>query len=348
MSNARDLADFATVAPQITGKNLVINGGYDLWQRGTSQTSSGYGSADRWANSQLGASTKTASRQTFALGQTDVPGNPKYYMRTVATTGSTAASGVYTIQKLEGVARTAGREITLSFYAKADASKNIATEFAQAFGSGGSPSAAVFGTSVTTHALTTSWQRFTVTATIPSVSGKTLGTNNDDHFQLYFWFEAGSNFNSRTNSLGNQSGTFDIANVQLEFGDTATDFEQLPMSTIIEQCQRYYYKSYGLTTNPGTITSNGALECIIATPNTFLVDLCESFPTRMRATPSMTWYSTSTGTINRVRNGTTSADLTVSTSNNGQGETNTGFPIVTTTVADANYVLAQITADAEL
>ena len=88
--------------------------------------------------------------------------------------------------------------------------------------------------------LTTSWQKFTVTVNIPSISGKTLGSNNDDFLGLYFWLDAGSDYNSRTNSLGQQSGTFDIAQVQLEAGSVATPFEMRPIGTELALCQRYY------------------------------------------------------------------------------------------------------------
>jgi hypothetical protein len=110
----------------------------------------------------------------------------------------------------------------------------------QQFGDGGSPSSSVTAIGVTTCALTTDWQKFTVTATIPSISGKTLGTNNNDYLSLLFWFDAGSNINSRTNSLGQQSGTFDIAQVQLEAGSVATPFEVRPLGVELALCQRYY------------------------------------------------------------------------------------------------------------
>lgn len=223
-------------------RNKLINGGFDIWQRGTSQTSNGFGSDDRWNNGQNG-STKTASRQTFSLGQTDVPGNPKYWSRTVVTSVAGSTFFVYKSQPIESVNTFQGQTATLSFWAKADASKNIAVEFIQNFGSGGSPSSAVLGIGVTTFSLTTSWKYFTTTVSIPSITGKTLGTNNDDSFNIQFWFDAGSNFNARTNSLGQQSGTFDIANVQLEAGPVATPFEQRPIGTELALCQRYYYRA---------------------------------------------------------------------------------------------------------
>jgi len=220
-------------------RNKLINGGFDIWQRGTSQTSNGYGSDDRWSNENLG-STKTASRQTFTLGQTDVPNNPKYWARTVVASVAGAGNYCSKIQRIESVYTLAGQTATLSFWAKADASKNMAVELVQWFGTGGSPSSAVTGLGVTTCALTTSWQRFTVTVTLPSISGKVLGSGNDDHLALIFWMDAGSSFNARTNSLGQQSGTFDIANVQLEAGSAPTPFESRPIGTELALCQRYY------------------------------------------------------------------------------------------------------------
>ena len=220
-------------------RNKVINGNFDIWQRDTNQTSSGYGSVDRWRPIHVGSS-KTVSQQAFTNGQTDVPGNPRYYFRHVVTSSAGAANFVLVYQPIESVRTLAGKVSTLSFYAKADSSKNIATEITQWFGTGGSPSSWNTGNEVTTHNLTNAWQKFTVTVTIPSISGKTIGTNNDDYLGLYFHFDAGSDYDSRTNSLGQQSGTFDIAQVQIEEGTSATPFEQRPIGTELSLCQRYY------------------------------------------------------------------------------------------------------------
>ena len=239
-------------------RNKLINGGFDIWQRGTSQTSSGYGSDDRWLNAHAG-STKTASRQTFTLGQTDVPANPTYFARTVVTLAGSPATSDFVLkrQNIEYVKTLAGQTATLSFWAKADASKNMAVEFAQSFGTGGSPSAQVSAISVTTFALTSSWKYFTATVNLPSISGKTIGSNSDDYVQMNLWLSAGSDFNARTNSLGQQSGTFDIANVQLEAGPVATPFEQRPIGMEQGLCERYYQKidiikwwSYSSAGNP--------------------------------------------------------------------------------------------------
>lgn len=254
-------------------RNKIINGNFDIWQRGTSQTSSGYGSADRWQCFNNG-STKTASQQAFDLGQTDVPNNPNYFMRHVVTSVAGAGNQVCMEQRIEGVETLSGQTITVSFWAKADANKNIAVNMRQYFGFGGSPSASVFDAAVSTVSLTTTWVKYTITLSIPSVSGKTLGTDNGDFLGLRFWFDAGSDFNSFTNSLGQQSGTFDIAQVQLEEGTAATPFEMRPRGTELNLCQRY---CIGYVANPLGITQSATTLRQEATP----------LPTSMRAAPTL-------------------------------------------------------------
>ena len=238
-SATRETADIASVVGR---KNAIINGNFDIWQRATSQTASNYGSADRWRHN-ISGSTQAVSRQAFTLGQTDVPNNPKYYSRTVVSSVAGAGSLVIMNQRIEGVGTFAGTTATLSFWAKADASKNIAIEFYQNFGTGGSPSTAVDEIGVTTVALTTSWAKHTVSAAIPSINGKTLGTNGNDNLQVSIWLDAGSTYNARTNSLGQQSGTFEFSQVQMEAGSVATTFEPRSVGEELALCQRYYQDS---------------------------------------------------------------------------------------------------------
>jgi hypothetical protein len=306
-------------------KNMIINGNFDIWQRATSQTNSGYGSVDRWINDNLG-STKTTSQQPFTIGQTDVPNNPSYYIRTVTTSVTGVNNRTLILQNIENVATLAGKSITISFWAKADATKTLATEFSQNFGTGGSPSTSV-STGITQHTLTTTWQKFTVTATLPSVSGKTIGTNNNSKLQVAFWFDAGTTFNSRTDSLGHQSGTFDIAQVQIEENNTATEFENRSIGTEFTLCVRYYYKNTIPTQYATVLSSN--------TGSTFRRLVCP-FPEIMRAAPSVTVTSPtiSTGAF---------------TSQFPSSITETGFLwIGDAAVSSANTHIKGYTADAEL
>jgi hypothetical protein len=254
-------------------RNAIINGNFDFWQRGITGSAAGY-VADRFAIISNGTTT-VQTRQAFTIGQTDVPNEPTYFHRTAVTSVTGAGNFALLSQRIEDVRTFATQLVTLTFWAKAEASKNIAVEFQQVFGTGGSPSSSVtFG--VTTCALTTSWQRFTVTTTGPSISGKTLGSAGNNNLQIAFWFDADSNFNSRTNSLGQQSGTFDIAQVQLEPGPVATPFERRPIGTELALCQRYYWTGAARAGGTSQVASAALAENWIA------------FPSQMRIIPTLT------------------------------------------------------------
>lgn len=207
-------------------KNHIVDGRFDFWYEGTSQTSGGYGSDTMWNNMNSG-STKVHARQSLVLG-VDIPEVPtaKFYSRTIVTSVVGDGNYVRKYQRTELVGTLAGKTVTVSFYARADATKNIAVELVQGFGTGGSPSAAVTGIGSQEVTLTTSFKRYTLQINVPSIQGKSIGTNGNDYFNLAFWFDAGSNYAGRLNSLGHQSGTFDIACVQVEEGSVATAFDE--------------------------------------------------------------------------------------------------------------------------
>jgi hypothetical protein len=242
LDSSGNLGSIASIngGPLAGFRNRIINGDFDIWQRGTSFTANDYG-ADRWIHNQVGT-THTATREPFTLGQTDVPGEPTYFCRTVVITSSGAANYSALVQFIEDVRTFAGQQVTVSFWAKVDSTKNIAIELQQNFGTGGSPSTTVEAIGTTKVSIGTSWQKVTVTATLPSISGKTLGTDVNNSLVLAIFFDAGSDFNARTDNLGHQSGTFDIAQVQIEPGPVATPFEQRPIGTELGLCQRYYLR----------------------------------------------------------------------------------------------------------
>ena len=227
-------------------KNYIINGNFDIWQYGTSQTSNEFGSDDRWRNINVN-STKTHS-QVACTDTERALFNASYFSRTVV---SSIASGLMCkAQKIEDVTRLAGKVVTISFWAKADSNKNIAIEFTQGFGTGGSPSSAGLEIGSQLIALTTVWQKKTITVTIPSIVGKTLGTDgvHTSSTQIVIYYEDGVT-PSRSANLGQQSGTFDIAQVQLEEGSVATPFEQRPIGLELSLCWRYYEVSGQIATN---------------------------------------------------------------------------------------------------
>lgn len=241
-------------------KNLLINGGFPIWQRATTQTLNGYGSDDRWINN-INGSTIIHSRQTATDTERAVF-NSNFFSRTVVTSVTGVANYSKKAQKIEDVTKLAGKTVTISFWAKADTAKNIALSLYQDFGTGGTPSPAVLGIGSQLIALTTTWAKYSVTVTIPSIVGKTLGANGEHTTStvLNLWFDAGSNYDARTASLGQQSGTFDIAEVQLEEGSVATPFEQRHIGLELSLCQRYYEKGTEYTQTYATTSQWASLQ----------------------------------------------------------------------------------------
>lgn len=231
-------------------KNYIINGNFDIWQYKYAgltypQTSSGFGSDDRWSNNNVG-STKTHS-QVACTDTERALFNASFFSRTVVASVAGASNYVVKAHTIENITKFAGKIVTLSFWARADSVKNIAIEFGQNFGTGGTPSSGITGISSQLIALTNTWQKKTITVTIPSIVGKTLGTEgvHTTANWITFWFDAGSSFNIRSANLGQQSGTFDIAQVQLEEGSVATPFENRPIGLELSLCQRYFEVARG-------------------------------------------------------------------------------------------------------
>ena len=293
--------DFAT-AINYNFKNKIINGNFDIWQRGITSSASTGGRylADRWYSESNGT-TMATYRQQFALGQTFVTGEPIYYHTFIVN--STVGINNYAIlrQNIESVRTLAGRNAVLSFYAKADTNRFLSIELSQVFGTGGTPSAVLNNIGTQKINLTTSWQKISIPIIVPSITGKNLGTNMDDYLRLQFWFDAGTSFNLRTNSLGQQGGTFDISQVQLEEGNLATPFEKANYDFELFRCMRFFQKSYNPEVLPGVSTNEGYFISFAHNTNT-LQQTNIRFPVPMRANPTCTLYSPATGLSGKIYN----------------------------------------------
>jgi hypothetical protein len=237
--------------------NAVINGGFDFWQRGTSFTNPAnfVYTADRWRSftGSTGA-TRVISRQAFSPNEINAQGfgDSQFYLRVNQSVAGTGDTFNQVQTPIEDVRTFAGQTVTLSFWAKANATLNLITSFEQNFGSGGSSTVA---TSQGTTALTTSWQRYTKTSTLPSISGKTIGSNS--LLAVVFGLPNNATF------------TIDIWGVQLEPGTVANDFRRNANSIQGElaACQRYYQRvtaggAYGSVTWQGVATSTTAARIV--------------------------------------------------------------------------------------
>ena len=261
MSLARDLADGVIngLTPQASNMqpyNILINGSLDVWQRGTSSTATGWGyyTADRWkTNLRDGAGTAS---QYVLNGEL----NPFVYAHKLAITSAATTSPVMQ-QITEDSRRYKGQTVTLSFYAKASKSITLTTVYDLVWANSSNASAS------TGHSLTTSWQRFTVTTTLPDPSG----TYNSTYDHLYTKFSYPT------------SDTYDvyITGVQLEAGSTASPFAHENYGDTLQKCQRYYWKS--IPANSG----NTRISMGLAYSTTNTSQHSVMYPVQMRATPTI-------------------------------------------------------------
>jgi len=207
------------------GKNKIINGDFGVWQRGTSFTATNIYCADRFRNDYDGSGTRTTTQQSFTPGSAPVSGyEAQYYLQVVqaATSGQTYSSNSY---RGEDVRTYAGQTVTVSFWAKADAARQIGVDTIQFFGSGGS---ATVSTTIQYVTLSTSWTRYALTFSIPSITGKTIGSGN--FWQVDFLYTL------------NTAQTISLWGLQVEAGSVATAF-QTATGTLqgeLQACQRYY------------------------------------------------------------------------------------------------------------
>lgn len=260
-------------------RNRLINGSFDIWQRLTSDTPSVSDTyfADRWiAAGKVGTNAYSISRQAFAIGQTDVPGEPQYYARFDVTNNADAAS-VNFGQKIEDVRSFAGQQAVLSCWAKADqAISGIDVLAFQNFGSGGS---ATVSSSAADIALTTSWQKFERVFTLASISGKTIGANNALYIQPI-------------RLAAGQTGIIDLARCQIEIGAVATQFEDRPVAVELPLAMRYYQKTFPLDVAPAqNAGETGAYGYRVFNAGANFGGLWVPFNPPMRTSPTAIFYN---------------------------------------------------------
>jgi hypothetical protein len=250
------------------GKNKVINGAFQVWQRGAGPyTTLNTYNADRMSFN-ADAGTYTLSRATFTPGTAPVAGYEGSFYAELTTTVS-GSNALYYLTKIEDVRTFANQTVTLSYWAKCNSGTVTNSPlYGQDFGSGGSSLvAAGVGSSAT---ITTSWQRFTHTFTLPSISGKTIGTSSNLFIQ-FLRFAA--------------SATIQVWGLQLEAGSVATAF-QTATGTIqgeLAACQRYYWRFTG----PNPYSSYGQGGFGSSTTGRISMD----YPVTLRSTPTAIDFS---------------------------------------------------------
>lgn len=282
-------------------RNVLINPWFRFWQRNTTFTTAAStftNTADGWACAPgTGGGIVTFGRVAHTLGQTSIPYEPPYYATWDQTTGGTTP-GLH--QRVEDVRSFAGQIVTLWFMMNVSSGTlSVTPRIIQYFGTGGSPSANVTtdGTAVT---VTTTPKIFTCQLVVPSITGKTVGTDlNTSCVRFGLVFPSATTFTAGIFCVGVTRGPFAVIE------PPRPDGEELAF------CQRRVYKTFHPDTVPAQNSAIrvGALAytCVQAGVNSYLHQHPLPVPLRTReasaatvttysvAAASSAWYNASDG-----------------------------------------------------
>jgi hypothetical protein len=232
------------------GRNLIINGGFDIWQRGTSFASSASSSVatsytvDRWNFYRGGfASGATLSRQ-LTSDTTNLP-FIQYCARVGRDSGNTGTQDIAFATSTETVNAIpfAGKTVTVSYYARRGANYSGASNNLGAYvftGTGtdqnlinGYTGSATAINNTGSTVLTTTWQRFTASATLASNAT-----------------EIGVSFSYTPVGTAGAADYFEITGVQIEVGSVATQFSRsgATIQGELAACQYYFNRLAGEAT----------------------------------------------------------------------------------------------------
>jgi len=366
MTKAAELAKMGEVLTnsQIGRKNIIINGAMQVAQRSTSVTglgaASGYFTLDRFTMVEGDASAGRFTMSQSAVTDLDGFSNALKIDCTTADTSIAAGEVLIIRQHIEGLncqqlkaSSTSTNAFTLSFYAKSNASRVIASELRLSSGTNRQ--------AVKVHTIGTSWARYTFT--VAAASSTEIDNDNTTGLQANFFIHGGSTYTGGTVSATLESdtpanraagigsifastdNTLEITGVQLEVGSQATPFEHLSFGETLALAQRYFEKSYAQGTAPATATSASGIQYRFGNSATTAAGYGQSqtrFGVYKRAAPTVVIYSTAGTSAHVTAEGGASGDKNVEVTHSGEG----GFSINTTEVTDQNTF--HFTADTEL
>ena len=302
MTKAAELAKMGEVLTnsQIGGRrNLIINGAMQVAQRGTSTSSvgasSGYFACDRWR-----LFSTTSGRVTVSQS-TDAPNGFANSFKIDVTTADTsiAATELFILSyAMEGQdaqmikkGTSEAESLTMSFYAKANASANYVVEMYDADNTRNNTQA---------FTVTDSWQRFSFTFA-PDTTGALDNDNALSFYPIQIWLHGGSNYSSGTFAsntwgsvtnanryAGSRTSIFDstdrefyVTGVQVEVGSQATPFEHRSFGEELRLCKRYLHQ---IGTGEAQYTPIG-----VGNTEESFSNLVIFYPVKMRAVPTLTY-----------------------------------------------------------
>ena len=355
-------------AGALSNRNLIINGAMQVAQRGTSSTSTGHQTVDRFKVTFSGGAV-TQSHQDLSSGDPYNKGFRHFY-RMQNTTAATGSSDYRELQyhfEAQNLAQSgwqytsASSYVTLSFWARASVAQNYYVFWMTRDGTD-----KIYSFPITLAANT--WTK--ITETIPGNADITINNDNGDGMLMSIVAFYGTNFTDSgntdrtwrdrsassdyvldmTNTWANTTNaTLDLTGVQAEVGEKATPFEHRSYGDELARCRRYYFQSKQLgNTYEGCYYAYGI--------HTNRIGAAVRLPIEMRTDPSFVLIRPVDGVADGAHRyygvGGSSATGDVSFSSVGFADRGRlGFPYITVnssaTVVGAGY-LFHIEAHAEL
>ena len=339
----------ANITNNLSNRRLTINGDMKIAQRGTSATTDGYGTVDRFRQAYSGIDeAPTQSQVSVASGTTPYSQGFRKAFRITngnQTSGAGSSDLILMRHRLEAqdIANSgwnytsSSSFITLSFWCKSSVAQNF---YIRLETSDGTAQAYYMETGSLTA---DTWTK--VTKTIPGNSN--LQFDNDanvgltiEWVQFYGTDKTGSvsldSWAAYSNTLRvpdmtstwytTNDATWELTGVQLEVGSVATDFEFRTVGQELQLCKRYYYQE----TRSGSTGGNGqGIFGLAMTANSSSgsIYLAMQHPVEMRAAPTVSFSGTfaahlfgvSIATISASDMGAAYHNGTTATTVNGSG-----------------------------
>ncbi len=324
---------------QYGNRNLIINGAMQCYQRGsytiTTTGSPEYGGPDRF---HMWSYTSTEQVVGDVTQSTDVPsGNGFGYSRKfdVTTAESAVAAGealligqlieAQNLQHLE-YGTSSAKDVTMSFWIKSTKTGTYCFFINQEDGS------RIYVKEYTVDASDT-WEKKIIT--IPGDASGTINNDNgrglwcgwvlmagtDRHGTANEWRATGADYatSNQVNAVDSASNNIYLTGVQLEVGDTATDFEHRTFADELAKCFRYYQKFEG--SNAGVMNhhnrSTTARYGVLHHPVKFRTDPTVGYSSLSHFTSYVAATSATPTSIVRQGNTGISTEMYITTSSNG-------------------------------
>ena len=364
----------ANITNNLSNRNLIINGAMQVAQRGTSSTSVGYVTVDRF-NTDYGGENEAPTYEQGDVASGTTPytlGFRKTFKVTNGnqTGGAGAGDYIFVRQKIEAQDlansgwnyTSASSFITLSFWVKSSVAQNFNCRLETQDGT-------VQNFPFQTGSLSAdTWTK--VTKTISGNSNITIDNNNGTGLEIHWQLFRGTNFTD--NSVSNDTwaayasgtrtkdatstwwttndATWELTGVQLEVGSVATDFEHLSFSDELRRCQRYFQKSFNQGVTPAVNIDKCVYMIVRPYTNQYIEAISNELIVEMRSQPTVTFYPTSStpsASVGQIAYYDGSWSATTGTYQTTQG---TNQRISLSAVASSSTTLVQYnyTASAEL